>query len=260
LIVAGSLLAFQLYLLGHQPVIRAADEDRPDISLVVLLIVLAGTAVAATTGSLSLFLGGELGRLTGFSGTDYVIYRLAGAATLASAFGGLLILASRRWREARFPLLGGFVFNALSAIAAALEISRGGPPFAWLILAGSAGVAVLVLLALIFEDAAPRRGSTTAALAAPAPVAPVSSAVVVNPAPALPATVPPPPPPPAVAPAYQPPPPPPPPAVMPLAVTPVNATPAATQAYAPPANAPVAATPEGTEGQPSESERQQPLS
>ena len=58
--------------------------------------------------------------------TDAFVYRQVGAATLGSAVGGFLSIRARRWHEIRGGLVGAFAFNALSLVAALIEIARGG--------------------------------------------------------------------------------------------------------------------------------------
>ena len=95
-----------------------------------------------------LLLGGQFGSLVGASGDDPFVYRQAGAATLGAAAGGILVLQSRRWSATRLPTLMAVTFNGLSLIAAIVEIIRGGPPIAWLILAAAGLTTVGMGLAL----------------------------------------------------------------------------------------------------------------
>jgi hypothetical protein len=107
-----------------------------------------GVAAAAVFALGPLLLGGQFGVLLGASGNDSFVYRQAGAATLGAAVGGVLVLRSGRWSATRLPALMAVTFNGLSFIAAIIEIVRGGPPIAFLILAASAFTTVGMIVAL----------------------------------------------------------------------------------------------------------------
>ena len=130
----------------RQPPLAVAGKARAELErpiadwLVVLYVV--GVAAAALFGLGPLLLGGQFGVLVGASGDDPFVYRQAGAATLGAAVGGIMVLQSRRWSATRLPTLMAVTFNGLSVIAAIVEIIRGGPPVAWLIL-GAAGVTTI---------------------------------------------------------------------------------------------------------------------
>jgi hypothetical protein len=115
-----------------------AELERPIAPWLVALYVI-GVAAATVFALGPLILGGQFGVLVGASGDDPFVYRQAGAATLGAAVGGILVLQSRRWSAARLPTLMAVTFNGLSVIAAIVEIIRGGPPIAFLIL-GAAGL------------------------------------------------------------------------------------------------------------------------
>jgi hypothetical protein len=115
-----------------------AELERPIAQWLVALYVI-GVAAATVFALGPLILGGQFGVLVGASGDDPFVYRQAGAATLGAAVGGILVLQSRRWSSARLPTLMALTFNGLSVIAAIVEIIRGGPPIAFLIL-GAAGL------------------------------------------------------------------------------------------------------------------------
>jgi hypothetical protein len=100
-----------------------------------------GTLAAAFFGLAALIPAGAFGQAMGYSGTDDFVYRQAGAATLGAAVGGVLVVMSRRWELARIPTRMALTFNALSAVAAILEIAHGGQPIAWLILIAATVVA-----------------------------------------------------------------------------------------------------------------------
>lgn len=129
-------------LLREPPLVAAgkarAELERPIAPWLTGLFTI-GVAAAAVFGLGPLLLGGEFGRLVGATGDDPFVYRVAGAATLGAAIGGVLVLQSRRWSAARLPALMAVAFNGLSVIAAIIAILEGGAPVAYLIL-GAAGL------------------------------------------------------------------------------------------------------------------------
>lgn len=116
--------------------------SRPDVQPWFVALLAIGTLAALGFGICALVLGGELGRLLGYRGTDELIYRQAGAAALGQGIGGLIALRSRRWMEVRLAIVGAFIFNAAAVVAAILELLGGGQPVAWLILGAAGLVAV----------------------------------------------------------------------------------------------------------------------
>ena len=120
------LLGLELVLLTNPPGPDRASTNGPDIADWVTYLFAFGAIAALGTGSVALLLGGAGGKLlAGYSGTDSIIYREAGAATLAAAYGAYLALRSRRWAEIGRGTWGALAFNGLSLIAAVLEIARG---------------------------------------------------------------------------------------------------------------------------------------
>jgi hypothetical protein len=126
-----------------------AELERPMATWLVGLFVI-GVAAAAVFALGPLLLGGQFGLLVGASGNDPFVYRQAGAATLGAAIGGVLVLRSRRWSAARIPALMAVVFNGLSVVAAVVEIARGGPPVAFLIL-GAAGLTTVGMALALYR-------------------------------------------------------------------------------------------------------------
>jgi hypothetical protein len=126
LIVSVVLLALELVLLRDLPGRERAGSDAGDIAPWVTYLFAFGAIAALGTSSVALLLGGAGGKLlAGYSGTDSIIYREAGAATLAAAYGAYLALRSRRWAEIGRGTWGALAFNGLSLIAAIFEIGRG---------------------------------------------------------------------------------------------------------------------------------------
>lgn len=127
LVASAILLGLELLLLMNPPTdAGGATSGEPDVADWVVYLIAFGAIAALGTGALALLLGGAGGSLlAGYSGTDSVIYREAGAATLGGAYGAYLALRSRRWSEIGRGLWGAIAFNGLSLVAAVLEIARG---------------------------------------------------------------------------------------------------------------------------------------
>lgn len=107
-------------------------RDRYFRGLLLLLI-----AAGGFFGLAPLVLPTQFADLSGFSGQDLFMYRVAGAATFGYAVG---LAAGFRsdWSVLRIPIAATFVFNAASIAACAVAIASGGAqPVVYLILAAS---------------------------------------------------------------------------------------------------------------------------
>jgi hypothetical protein len=144
LILAASLLftASTGYFLANPPSLPAAPESDARLAPWVTALFALGTVAALFFGLAALIPAGAFGHLLGYSGLDDFVYRQGGAATLGAGVGGAMVLMSRRWEAARIPALMALTFNALSVVAALLEITSGGQPIAWLILAAAGLVTI----------------------------------------------------------------------------------------------------------------------
>jgi hypothetical protein len=155
-ILAASILftAATVLFLARPPAERLARDRAVGAGsgrLATWIVVLfgIGTLAAAFFGLVPLLFGGSFGKLLGYSGADDFVYRQGGAATLGAAAGGLLVLRSRRWQEARIPAIMAVTFNGLAVVAAMVEIAGGGRPIAWLILAATGVTTVGMTAALM---------------------------------------------------------------------------------------------------------------
>jgi hypothetical protein len=149
-ILAASILFTSAtgYFLVRPPEDRWRADD-PGLAGWVNALFVIGVLAAAFFGLAPLVLGGAFGHALGYSGDDDFVYRQGGAATVGAAVGGLLVLLSRRWTRTRIAAVMALTFNALSVVAAGLEISNGGQPIAWLILVAAGLVTVGMLVALL---------------------------------------------------------------------------------------------------------------
>ena len=143
------------YFLARPPVFIEDDprpgDDSHSLAPWVTTLFAVGILAAAFFGLAALIPAGAFGYAMGYSGTDDFVYRQAGAATLGAAVGGVLVLMSRRWESARIPTRMAVTFNAMSAVAAILEIANGGQPIAWLILVAAGVVTVGASVAILRE-------------------------------------------------------------------------------------------------------------
>jgi hypothetical protein len=128
LVASTVFLGLHLLLLSNPPQRGEPVGSGPqDVADRVIYLVAFGTIAAIGTGTLALVLGGEGAKLLGnYTGTDSIMYRQAGAATLGTALAGFLSIRSRRWAEIRGGLWGAFAFNTVALIATVIEITRPG--------------------------------------------------------------------------------------------------------------------------------------
>ena len=140
LILAASILftAATGYFLANPPAL-AGTTTAPDGGLAPWVVGLfaIGTVAALFFGLAALIPAGAFGHLLGYPGLDDFVYRQGGAATLGAGVGGAMVLMSRTWDSARIPAQMALTFNGLSVVAALIEISGGGQPIAWVILAAA---------------------------------------------------------------------------------------------------------------------------
>ena len=145
LILAASILftASTGYFLANPPTLAGATPA-PDGGLAAWVVGLfaIGTVAALCFGLAALVPAGAFGHLLGYPGLDGFVYRQGGAATLGAGVGGAMVLMSRTWDSARIPAQMALTFNGLSVVAALLEISDGGQPIAWVILAAAVLVTI----------------------------------------------------------------------------------------------------------------------
>ena len=83
-------------------------------------------------------LGSVFGGLAGMAGTDDVVYRLAGAATIGILVGSALALRTQSWQLVRLPVLLAFVTNVLSLVGGITVVAKGDAPIVLWLIAGAA--------------------------------------------------------------------------------------------------------------------------
>ena len=147
LILLASILftAATGYFLARPPIsiyAHAGGDRSPNLALWVIGLFAIGTLAALFFGLAALIPAGAFGHFLGYPGLDDFVYRQGGAATLGAGVGGALVLMSGRWESARIPAHMALTFNGLSIVAAVLEITSGGQPIAWLILAAATLVTI----------------------------------------------------------------------------------------------------------------------
>lgn len=138
------------YFIARPPGMAPAGGGPPNLAQWVMGLFAVGTVAAIFFGAASLFLAGAFGRAVGATGADEFIYRQAGSATMGAGIGGIFVLMARRWESARLPAVMSLVFNALSVVAAILQIGNGtgGTVIAWVILVAAGLVSVGSFLAI----------------------------------------------------------------------------------------------------------------
>jgi hypothetical protein len=140
------------YFILRPPGMAPAGGGPPNLAQWVLGLFAIGTVAAIFFGAASLFLAGAFGRAVGATGLDEFIYRQAGSATMGAGIGGIFVLTARRWESARLPAVMSLVFNALSVVAAIVQIGTGtgGTLIAWVILL-AAGMVTVGSIAAIYR-------------------------------------------------------------------------------------------------------------
>jgi hypothetical protein len=142
-LAAGTFALLSAYWLNRDEGPRGEPRDRlePGFRLTIAAGVLASGLVATT----QLLLPQTFVELFGLSGSDLVIVRLAGAATLGYSTGGLFSLLADDWRAARIQTVAAVAANVAAALASAIYLAQGGPSIlGWLFLLAS-GFLVLAL-------------------------------------------------------------------------------------------------------------------
>lgn len=132
LVASSFFLALHLWLLREPPDVGSqVGSGEADIADWYGYLVGFAMLAAIATGAGALLLGGKLGVLFGYAGTDDFVYRQMGAAILGYALGGYLSLQTRRWSEMEASAWGALAFNGFSAIATLIELTRPGGVNLW---------------------------------------------------------------------------------------------------------------------------------
>ena len=140
LVASMGLVALSGYSLSRH---SAAPRPAPDLNARVLWFMRIGTLLSAVFGLGPLLLPGLMANLFGFKGTDIIMIRMAGAASLGYAVMGVYALMARDWLEIRLPTVMALVFNGLSFVAAVLALLAGEPLFVTLLI-GAASLATAI--------------------------------------------------------------------------------------------------------------------
>ena len=100
-----------------------SDQASLPVFRVLLLVQVLATIVF---GVVPLVFPETFAILTGYSGNDPIVYRLAGAATAGYLIAALVSLVGRkRWADLRIPIAATLTFNAAAAVSSILEIVGG---------------------------------------------------------------------------------------------------------------------------------------
>jgi len=113
----SSISKSQVGLVSNAEKMKLSSLER-----ILLILPIAGGLVF---GVLPFLLGGEFGRILGFSGDDTFIYRLAGAATFGYAVALIMGLRQGDWAPLRLVVIGTLAFNLASYSACALQLMAG---------------------------------------------------------------------------------------------------------------------------------------
>ena len=113
------------------------------------VVVLALASVAAAVFGLGPQLPGPFASLMGYTGTDELSYRIAGAACFGYAVMGVQELRSLHWDDMRLPSVMALVFNGLAFLASVFELLAGRATLLVYLVALAAGffsIAIAVIL------------------------------------------------------------------------------------------------------------------
>ena len=102
----------------------AADAGRP-LEMPARVIIGLATLSAATFGALPLLAPGPFATLCGLASGDSWVFRVAGAACLGYATGGIVSLRAPGYGVVRLQNLAALTFNALGAISAWIAVASG---------------------------------------------------------------------------------------------------------------------------------------
>jgi hypothetical protein len=152
-VAASAFAVIAAYWLYRDEGPRGSGEQ--DIEEGFRATLIAATAVAAFFGVAPLLLTTTFASVFGLHpvgpaaaggpASDAFVYRLAGAATLGYAVGGVFQLLSGRWAEIRLQVVGAITFNALGAISAAIYLAAGGRSVLGVLVLLAAGFFTLAL-------------------------------------------------------------------------------------------------------------------
>lgn len=138
---------------------RTPGFDASDqASLPVFRLLLAVQALAAIVlGVIPLGLPATFASVTGYSGDDPYIYRLAGAATAGYLIAALVALVGRkRWADLRIPIAATLTFTAAAAVSCAITVVGGDSHWVvFVVLLAAAAFAVLAGYWLRRDQGAP---------------------------------------------------------------------------------------------------------
>jgi hypothetical protein len=131
----------------------SADQTRTPFFRAVLLI---QVAVGGLFGLVPFAVPAASADLSGFTGAEPFIYRLAGAASLGYAVAAGVALANARWHQLRIPMVATLVFNLSAVVAALLSVAEGDRQFVvFLILVAAAAFSLVSAYWLVRNEGPP---------------------------------------------------------------------------------------------------------
>ena len=124
-LAAGTFAVLAAYWLNRDEGDRGEPRERLEPGF--RLTIAAGVVAAGLVAGIQLFLPRAFTDLFGLAESDLVIVRLAGAATLGYATGGLFSILADDWRAARIQTVAAIAANVAAALASVIYIAQGGP-------------------------------------------------------------------------------------------------------------------------------------
>lgn len=124
LVVSLVVIGMSAWMLNRH---RDAPHSAPDTAAWLKYMIIFLTVAAFGTGTLFTLAPAQVSQLFGFNGTDELVFRFGGAATLGFAVMGVIELRNLSWRELRIPSMNALAFNGVGLVATVLSILRGDP-------------------------------------------------------------------------------------------------------------------------------------
>ena len=126
-VVAGAAFSLVAWYWLRRDEAPAAEAGKP-LDMIARVIIGLATVSAGTFGLLPLLAPAPFGTVFGVSAADGWVFRLAGAACLGYATGGIASLRSSGYQDMRLQNLAALTFNAVAAVSAwvAVASSSGG--------------------------------------------------------------------------------------------------------------------------------------
>jgi len=135
--------------------ITAARGDQAVLPIFRVLLVVQAIATVVF-GLVPLLIPGTFASITGYTGADELIYRLAGAATTGYLVAALVaLLGARTWAELRIPIVATLTFTAAAAIGSLITLVRGDTHWVVFVVLGAGALFAILAAYWLRRDEGP---------------------------------------------------------------------------------------------------------